>query len=373
MAKKNIYNIVFCLVLAIFIGLYRFLIYPKLMFYSESLSAAFSILICAASCFVYGFRKFNNNRISKCSIKNVLFSIAIYFVFTYTIGLFIGFLNNSYSLELFSIVNNAIFPLIILLATEIFRYNFVKSNKDNKNILGVMTFLLFLFQLNFYVKMTTFSTIDSSFEFVTTILIPMAIENILFTYNCYHSDYKANIIYRLIMDLYVYIVPIQPDINPLITSITSTVLPFSILLSVTSGKDIFESRKAGRKSLIGAADIPFALAAVAIVCVIYGIGPYKMLGIETGSMMPNYNIGDAVVIDKNVNTDNLKVGDVIAYENVDNILIVHRIVKINSDKSFITKGDNNNVADSFYVQPDKVRGCVKVRIPFLAYPALLFK
>ena len=172
--------------------------------------------------------------------------------------------------------------------------------------------------------------------------------------------------------MYVYIVPVQPDLNPLVESIINVVLPFSIILS-SIGASATNEKRVVKKRLISVADIPFALAAIALVCTIYGFGPYKMLGIETGSMMPNYNIGDAVIIDKNFDPDKLKVGDVIAYENADNIIIIHRIVKINSDKSFITKGDNNNVADSFYVNKDKIKGCVKVKIPWIAYPALLFK
>ncbi|MCK4918996.1 MAG: signal peptidase I, partial [Candidatus Pacebacteria bacterium] len=59
---------------------------------------------------------------------------------------------------------------------------------------------------------------------------------------------------------------------------------------------------------------------------------------------------DDIVFIKNVEKDELKVGDIIVYENSDSannqtpIFTIHRIVKLN--KSTIkTRGDANNIAD----------------------------
>lgn len=372
MIKKNAINITISCIFLLYIVLYRVLIYPKFMGYAEAMSASFILLVSGISFLLYGFRKYSNTTISKKHIKCVLYYVIVYFIFTYGIGLVCGFLNNSYSLKPLSILNNVFMPIIIIICSEIFRYNFVKNNKDNLVFISIISILLFLFDINFYIKDSTFSALDIGFEFVTTMFIPKMIESFMFSYFCYHGDYKASILYRFVMELYVYILPIQPDLNPLIASIASILLPFAILFSLYN-QTTDDYKKAVKKRLISPADIPFAIAVIVFICVVYGIGPYKMLGIETGSMQPNFNIGDAVVIDKNYDPEKLKVGDVIAYEDNDNKIIIHRIVKINSDKTFITKGDNNNVADSFYVHKEKIKGCVRVKVPYIAYPALLFK
>ena len=98
-----------------------------------------------------------------------------------------------------------------------------------------------------------------------------------------------------------------------------------------------------------------------------------MIGIETASMSPNYNIGDAVIINKYVDKENLKENDVIAYYDDNDRIIIHRIIKVNSDKTYITKGDYNNTSDSKYVNKDDIYGKVILRIPFIAYPSVKLK
>ena len=106
---------------------------------------------------------------------------------------------------------------------------------------------------------------------------------------------------------------------------------------------------------------------------VFGIGPYKIIGIRSESMTPKINKGDAVVIDKNVKKSEIKAQDIIAYENDEKEIIVHRIIKINKDGSYITKGDFNNTTDGKYVKFKKVVGKVKFKIPYIAYPAVYFE
>jgi signal peptidase len=64
----------------------------------------------------------------------------------------------------------------------------------------------------------------------------------------------------------------------------------------------------------------------------------------TGSMRPGIQPGDVVVV-RPVPTDELKVGDVIAYlPPAHTTPVLHRIVSIDSS-GLVTKGDANNVAD----------------------------
>ena len=90
----------------------------------------------------------------------------------------------------------------------------------------------------------------------------------------------------------------------------------------------------------------------------------KAFVIVSGSMIPEIQIGDVVLIN---DTDNVKVNDVIAFRR-DSSVIVHRIVKEMDVKGVImyqTKGDNNNVADTELVDIRDVEGVMFGKIPFV--------
>lgn len=73
---------------------------------------------------------------------------------------------------------------------------------------------------------------------------------------------------------------------------------------------------------------------------------YFKFGVEGSSMFPFLLERDDVLIDK-ARTENLRVGDIIAYPRGD-ILVVHRIKEIyqlSNKKLFITQGDNLDFQD----------------------------
>lgn len=103
------------------------------------------------------------------------------------------------------------------------------------------------------------------------------------------------------------------------------------------------------------------------------------LGIKTytiisGSMKPNLDVGDIVVV-KSVEKENLQVGDVISYREGERI-ITHRIVEIINleDKvRYKTKGDNNNIEDNVNVKYELIEGKVICKIPKLGNLSIFLK
>jgi len=79
---------------------------------------------------------------------------------------------------------------------------------------------------------------------------------------------------------------------------------------------------------------------------------YSVLSAETGSMSPTIEKGDIVIIKIG---DEIKENDIITYKK-DNVLITHRISKIN-ENTIITKGDYNNT-DDVPIQKEQVIGKV---------------
>lgn len=93
---------------------------------------------------------------------------------------------------------------------------------------------------------------------------------------------------------------------------------------------------------------------------------YKSYVIKTNSMEPTINVND-VVINKEVKQDEINVGDVITFLHEGEV-ITHRITKIDNDgdvTQYTTKGDNNNIEDTFKITYENIKGKHVITIPYL--------
>ena len=111
---------------------------------------------------------------------------------------------------------------------------------------------------------------------------------------------------------------------------------------------------------------------IIIILLVSGVLKYKMIAIGSNSMLPTYERGDAVIYEKIENTNNLKIGEIVAFRKGD-IVITHRIADIinsNGRLTFKTKGDNNNNVDYFDVPSSDILGKVEYRIQYIGYPTL---
>ena len=91
---------------------------------------------------------------------------------------------------------------------------------------------------------------------------------------------------------------------------------------------------------------------------------YKPLIVMSGSMETSIYTGD-LIFTKEIDPSSLKVNDVIAFREDDNVITTHRIIEIkevDGENYFVTKGDNNNTIDKHLVSYDKVEGIYISRI-----------
>ena len=79
---------------------------------------------------------------------------------------------------------------------------------------------------------------------------------------------------------------------------------------------------------------------------------YRIYTVASASMIPNYDVGDVLLVSK-VNLKDIKVGDAVTYlgeaPTVKDMIITHRVEKIDIEKDghyyFHTKGIANNIED----------------------------
>ena len=90
---------------------------------------------------------------------------------------------------------------------------------------------------------------------------------------------------------------------------------------------------------------------------------YKSYIIKTNSMEPTISIND-VVITKKVKKEKIKKGDVITFLQ-DGEVITHRITQIEDNGNYTTKGDNNNIEDTFKITYENIEGKHILTIPYL--------
>jgi len=112
-----------------------------------------------------------------------------------------------------------------------------------------------------------------------------------------------------------------------------------------------------------------------ILCIFlaYGFGInnrfYKLMLVTSGSMSPVFEAGDVIFIVR-VDPTEVKVGNIVTFQTLDNLILTHRIVEIKSDGEIITRGDANNTNDVWNNgwKLGKVEAKYVFRIPYLGYP-----
>ncbi len=339
-----------------------------------------TILLLAVAIWQLGYEK-NKSLIEKDVILSIAAYLIFYYLVIYIIGYFIGFTKNVYNTEIKTIFLNT-FPVIInIIACEVLRY-VINTRAKNYKTLIMLSFIAFTLINNTIIISGIVSS--SAYETMSLIeqlglfILPSVATNILVTYLSIKVGYKSGIIFRFFMELPLYILPIFPKFGNYIDSVLRITIPIFIFLWIYRKIDKISPKKIvviEKKKLLNLFRINIILMCLIIVYFISGFFRYQALVIATGSMRPNINVGDVVIVDKTANRDpsHFKEGDVIAYKK-ENVIICHRIIKvINSGKNTLyeTKGDNNDSSDQLLVLSDQVVGVVKYKMKYIGYPTVL--
>ena len=309
-------------------------------------------------------------------IEYVIITNLLYIVLYLLSGLIPGFGKNPLDTSFSGILLNIISNVPIYISLEIIRYKLVNNvYKQDKNIIFVLIVLCFsIWDINSRSIFMTNISIYKIYSLIFYSIIPIIIQNILFTYIALKGDFVPNIVYRIAMGLFYWITPILPKLPEVFDAILSTVIPFFLILYI---RYFINSRDRNRaqtniyeenpRSLI-----PFTIVLILAIWFALGAFPIKPFGVATNSMYPKYKVGD-VVITNEINAQKYKEGDVIAYK-IEDQTIIHRIQRITKDKDgnfvFITKGDFNEDKDFNPVKEEQLIGKVIFKVKYAALPSI---
>jgi len=374
MKIRSLKNSFLLIALAAYIVSYKLFIFQNYMKYSEIISASFLILLLGLSIKFLGFRRDKSTVLSKNVMRVVIFYLFLVFFVMYGLGIIVGFLKNAYSRSLFNMFDNIFAPIVIIIAAELFRYVFISANKDKKLGIILVTILLTVFEVATSIRTLDYNDLAILFNTTATIILPSIFKNVLMSYLAYHVGYKSPIIYRLVMDIYIFIVPLIPNLGDYVNSMILISLPILIYISSFTMVDdrITKPEPIFNKANFTVWDVPVTIILITLIALISGFFPLYMIGIGSQSMDPTIHKGDAVILKKVTEKTELKKGDIVAYSN-GKLIIVHRIVEVHKKgnvETYVTKGDNNNGTDPREVSRAQVKGTVKFKIPVIAWPTV---
>jgi signal peptidase len=96
--------------------------------------------------------------------------------------------------------------------------------------------------------------------------------------------------------------------------------------------------------------------------------PFQFYAVRTGSMEPAFGSRDLVLVQKG----EWQGGQPITFTHNGEV-ITHRLVSVNADGTFVTKGDANKTPDPWVVQPRDTIGAVVASAPQVGYWLVYFK
>ena len=129
-----------------------------------------------------------------------------------------------------------------------------------------------------------------------------------------------------------------------------------------------------RTVLYGAGMVSMLLISMVSSLSLWILLPWAFLGwsptlVTSGSMQPLVAAGDVVMV-RSVTPEELVANTVVLYDRPDTGRVLHRIVEVLPDGTFITRGDANSSDDSGALRAGEVEGAAVLAVPWIGRPSL---
>ena len=341
--------------------------------YNSTLILNIFIIVLAIIMFlVFGLYK-NKSYLNGNVIRIILMCILSFFIVIYTVGLFTGFNKTVVSVNSYYLGRIILLNFAVIVAEEIIRYIIAKKSIDSVIPLVIFTILMCILNIIIEINGLDFEERELVFIFISVVALPVISRELLCSYLTYKVGYLPSIVFKSIIVLYEFIIPIIPSLGNYLYSVFNVLLVYIIYM--LSSKTIMYAEKSNKyvkKASYIVVYLPILAVLSIIIILVSGILRYKLVAIGSNSMKPIYFRGDAIIYEKVKNIDDLKVGDIIAFKKSD-IILTHRISIINKTGNgyyIKTKGDNNNAVDYFDLNGSEILGKVEYKIKYIGYPTI---
>ncbi|HWQ16619.1 MAG TPA: signal peptidase I [Sulfolobales archaeon] len=305
-------------------------------------------------------------------VVNISFILIILFM---VLGFLLGFYYRGSSLQ--SLLIDTALLVIRISAAEVARTSIMalSSNRVLKLVMGTIVGLFFgstIFSSRFANLFTPYGGLFSNISGS----IPQVIYNVLVSEIHVLGGLYPALAFRLIVDGYWRLSPYIPNISSfgaISPVILSLIYLFAVILmpgynSIRGSSEAIFKRSV-RKIASIVADISIFVLIILISYSLYAnIVPLVVI---SGSMEPTISMGDIALVVKIRNPSEVRVGDIIAFWN-ENQIVIHRVVGI-TENGFITKGDALPSPDPFIVEKNTVIGKAIGSIPKIGWITIIMR
>ena len=328
-------------------------------------------------------KKYQKSRKTKDAIF-IIFGCSILLIgIMYLVGYITGF-NVNYKYIFKNYLEKRVFieTIIIIILSEFLRREIVlfktknKYQKIIKNLLLII--LLVLIDCSISDISKDFKTFSQFYDYFGLIIVSSISKNIFLNYLVDKQGINTSLVYRLVMDIKIFFLPVTPKFNVFIESAIYLIYPYilyTIINNMLEDKELENARKKKHNVIL---DIPFYIFGIIIVMLVSREFTYSMIAIGSGSMTGEFSKGDAVIYKRydkknsTITSKKLVKGDIIVFNMKDRV-VVHRIndiYKLYGEDVYITKGDANESIDNWVVTQKDIIGVVKKKIKFIAWPSV---
>ena len=315
----------------------------------------------------------------------VLAALVFQVVWFVLLGMKLGFVQNVYIWNGQSWLNVFLPVILAITLEEVLRGQMVARGHESKLALVLTTVVLMVLEVIWVIPIYDLAVVKDWFDLLVLVALPGLLKGTLLTYIAYEYDYRANVAYRLIMELPVYLLPILPNVSQYLAAMFTIaliiVLAYLMMkIHATNAQPVAESpvrpEPDGKKTRWRVVKyVVFGLVTLVVVTYVglmSGLFKYHLLAIGSGSMEPNISVGDMILVERTDDYAEMKEGDILVYQH-GNVVMVHRLIERaeqNGGYYFKTQGDANESADSWWVNQGEVIGVARGKIAALGYPTL---
>ena len=295
-------------------------------------------------------------------------------------GVLLGFGNSPYSRQALHMAENFWYLATFILGLEMARaYLLTVWSRVNTMLAFVVVSLLCAAIWFAPSRFNSLTVHDQALPTAGRTFMPATAESLMSSFLASLGGPVPAFIYHLSLESYRWLSPILPRLDWAVAALIGTLAPAIAMIIVRDA--YFAAREATAEGAIeaeaeeaeeeGKGISPLLLFGGAAIVALIWLNT-GMLGVEPGlisgpSMKPYLGPGDMVMI-KDVRPESLKAGDVIQFRQ-HGVAVIHRIKEVkttNSSLTFVTQGDNNNVADEPITAAD-IDGKMVLKIPELGW------
>ena len=292
----------------------------------------------------------------------------IYVAILYMLGIKLGFYSSVVKFSKCYIIPY----VVIIISSEIIRKQILIKQQKKANL--IILIAMILLEIIISTNISSIKTLKDYFTLVSYTIFTAIANNVLYNYIVTkYGNYKAVICYRIITLMYMYIIPITPDIDILFRAIIGIVVPYVTYV-------LLENLYSKRVQIVAVSEKRKEMIICIILCILVSLlimvvscrFRYGTLVIGTGSMTGTINKGDIIIYER-YEKEELEIGEIIVFKT-ENVFVIHRIIdkkSVGEEIRYYTKGDANQQEDKGFRTQKNIVGIVKGKIPYIGKITLL--